>query len=190
MTDKNWEKTKTHYLSVVDSLDCPIDDKIIDVVVGLSILGIHTTASCEGHLDHGAAGPWVDVEADIDNNEIENQLEEIQTKIESCKSIDCGRRHEELYEQYHSLLSKLRHPNLKVQAKVIELLAKFYQNRNVSYDVQLHVSEIYGDGGSRIENQGVNIQEVRSKTEQKERLAAYQQEMDCFAVFLRKMAST
>lgn len=36
-----------------------LDPLIIPVVAGLNMLGIRTIQSCEGHLDHGFAYPWI-----------------------------------------------------------------------------------------------------------------------------------
>jgi hypothetical protein len=38
-----------------------VDAGIRDTVTALRLLGFRTTASCEGHVDHGRPGPWVDV---------------------------------------------------------------------------------------------------------------------------------
>jgi hypothetical protein len=46
---------------LVDKLGNPIDKNIKQVVVALRYSGFNTTASCEGHLDHGFPYPWVDI---------------------------------------------------------------------------------------------------------------------------------
>ncbi len=47
-----------------DRLGYPIDPGIKGLVVMLKAFGLSTTASCEGHLDHGSPYPWVDVGVD------------------------------------------------------------------------------------------------------------------------------
>jgi hypothetical protein len=47
---------------VVDKLGQPIDEGIFETVVVLNLPGIHTLASCEGHLEYGAYAPWVDIQ--------------------------------------------------------------------------------------------------------------------------------
>lgn len=44
----------------VDGLGRPIDKGIRETIVFLWALGFRTSASCEGHLDHGFPYPWVD----------------------------------------------------------------------------------------------------------------------------------
>jgi hypothetical protein len=51
----------------VDGMGKRIDIGIMGVVLYLNLHGVSTTASCEGHLDHGHPYPWVWVpEADMD----------------------------------------------------------------------------------------------------------------------------
>ncbi len=47
-----------------DALDEPVDPKIKKLVVALINAGFETSASCEGHLDHGCPYPWVDIKCD------------------------------------------------------------------------------------------------------------------------------
>src|SRR6266511_1734638 len=54
-----WNMTKTDVLRMVDKLGRPLDDEIVDTVVALQMLGIHTTASCSGHIDRVTGGPYV-----------------------------------------------------------------------------------------------------------------------------------
>lgn len=42
-----------------DRLGTPVDPGIFETVVALNLLGLPTFQSCEGHLDHGSAYPWV-----------------------------------------------------------------------------------------------------------------------------------
>jgi hypothetical protein len=59
-----WDESVEKFRKVTDRLGCPIDAGIFDTVVALNILGVHTTMSCEGHLDHGLAYPWIDTPID------------------------------------------------------------------------------------------------------------------------------
>lgn len=54
-----WDEMSNEVSHWVDELGYPIDTEIKDTVVALNLLGIETTASCEGHLDHGFAFPSV-----------------------------------------------------------------------------------------------------------------------------------
>jgi len=60
MKIRQWDETAEKFRKVKDKLGCPIDEGIFETVVALNILGITTTMSCEGHLDHGLPYPWVD----------------------------------------------------------------------------------------------------------------------------------
>ena len=61
-----WQETEQRFQSVTDRLGNSIDEGIFETVVGLNILGITTTLSCEGHLDWGVPYPWVNFEANQD----------------------------------------------------------------------------------------------------------------------------
>lgn len=44
-----------------DTTNPSIDAGIIDVVAALNAIGLTTVASCEGHLNHGEAYPWITI---------------------------------------------------------------------------------------------------------------------------------
>jgi hypothetical protein len=46
-----------------DRLGSPLDQGIRETVTYLNLLGIHTTQSCHGHLDHGCFYPWIMAES-------------------------------------------------------------------------------------------------------------------------------
>lgn len=56
-----WDELTEIFSHVTDRIGRSIDKGIFDTVVALNALGIATSASCEGHLDHGLPYPWVDV---------------------------------------------------------------------------------------------------------------------------------
>ena len=58
-----WKDLYKYFSHVIDGIGTPIDAGIIDVVVGLNAVGVNTQASCEGHLDHGNAHPWIRIGA-------------------------------------------------------------------------------------------------------------------------------
>jgi hypothetical protein len=57
---------RTDLEKIVDGLGLGIDVKIMDLVVAVNQY-ITTTASCEGHYDHGLKVPWIDVYNKEDN---------------------------------------------------------------------------------------------------------------------------
>src|SRR5260370_29918875 len=58
---QRWDELAKKFSRTTDRLGMPIDAGIFETVVVLNALGIHTMASCEGHLDHGLPCPWVDI---------------------------------------------------------------------------------------------------------------------------------
>lgn len=57
----SWQEAYTAVSRFTDRLGLPVDSGIFETVVLLNLLGFRTSQSCEGHLDHGAIYPWVDV---------------------------------------------------------------------------------------------------------------------------------
>jgi hypothetical protein len=47
---------------ITDALGMPIDEGIKEAVIMFNAVGLYTSSSCEGHLDHGFPAPWIDVE--------------------------------------------------------------------------------------------------------------------------------
>ncbi|HWS85052.1 MAG TPA: hypothetical protein VN207_12430 [Ktedonobacteraceae bacterium] len=60
--DQVWQQTFEQVALTTDALGKRIDIGIMGLVLALNAYGIKTTASCEGHLDHGNPYPWVWVE--------------------------------------------------------------------------------------------------------------------------------
>ncbi|MGH7490507.1 MAG: hypothetical protein ACREMY_33585, partial [bacterium] len=59
----SWEAKRREADHIVDALGLGIDEGIKEAVVAFNLLGLNTTASCEGHTDHGLLTPWIDVAA-------------------------------------------------------------------------------------------------------------------------------
>ena len=57
----SWQEGCATVEHFTDKLGTPIDPGIFETVVVLNLLGFRTFQSCEGHLDHGCAYPWVTV---------------------------------------------------------------------------------------------------------------------------------
>ncbi len=60
--EQAWKHFADQLGNVTDRLGKPIDSGIFDTVVALNLFNIHTTQSCEGHLDGGIAAPWVEMQ--------------------------------------------------------------------------------------------------------------------------------
>jgi hypothetical protein len=57
----SWQEGCAAVEQFTDRLGATIDEGIFETVVVFNLLGFRTFQSCEGHLDHGAPYPWVDV---------------------------------------------------------------------------------------------------------------------------------
>src|SRR5260370_15805017 len=55
----SWQEAQAQVSAFTDRLGTPIDAGILETVVVLNLLGLQTFQSCEGHLTHGLAYPWV-----------------------------------------------------------------------------------------------------------------------------------
>lgn len=151
----------------VDKLDEKIDEGIKESIVMLGAFDINTTASCEGHIDHGIGGPYIDIEAK-DVQELNKRLEEIS-----------GNKKEE-----EKIVSDIEKKNLEERKKLMPFLDEFYKDRNVPYSDRL-VVQSKARGWSRIESQGVDLQVIETNDIKKENLSRYQKEMQEFTKFLK-----
>src|SRR5260370_12997633 len=59
--EQQWQLMANHFAHVTDKLGKGIDTGIMDTVIVLNLLSIHTSQSCEGHLEWGTGSPWVDI---------------------------------------------------------------------------------------------------------------------------------
>jgi hypothetical protein len=198
MKKNNLKFIKLKYVNGRAICDCDDDDfdeetigveaGIFEIVFQLNKLGIYTDSSCEGHLDHGVAGPWVNIGVNTDVYQWEKQLrqlENVQKKLRQQPNGIKTPEYKKIDQKYWRLLRRTRKIYLPSQTKLLSLLADFYQNRPIDFDVQLHATEIFHYGGCRLESQGVNIQEIRPLTERKRKLKQYQAEMIAFGEYLK-----
>src|SRR5579875_1408348 len=58
-TSASWQQACDALAQLTDAPGTPIDPGIVETVVLLILLGFPTVQSCEGHLDHSTAYPWV-----------------------------------------------------------------------------------------------------------------------------------
>jgi hypothetical protein len=95
---------------MADALVKPVDILIRPTVVALRALGFRTTASCDGHLDHGLKAPWVDIGTPPSNLRV------------ALKAA--GEGSPEAFK-LKSEMKRLRHDNLEMQQRLIDLLTIF-----------------------------------------------------------------
>ncbi len=85
-----------------------------------------------------------------------------------------------LYQEIQQLYREIKRPQLEELQKVMQLLAEFYQMRQVAYDRLLTIQ------GNRMASQGSQCQEIVLSEERSQKLLEYQAEMRAFTVFLKK----
>ena len=66
--EKHWARLK----SKADRFGNKIETGIKESVIALWALGFKTSASCQGHLDHGRLAPWIDIGEKIPKRSLEN----------------------------------------------------------------------------------------------------------------------
>jgi hypothetical protein len=166
---KRWKQTESKINCITDRQGLGIDSEITESIVALQTLGFTTTASCQGHLDHVNAAPWVNIG--------ENVSRELLIKKRELKGL--------LEENDAAKIRFITKKNLKEQIRLMKLLDEFYRKREVSYDVRLVLNrfDIYGD--ATLESTGERFQVIRSKAEQKEKFTQYRNEMKAFTDFLK-----
>jgi len=180
--EQAWKQCADRLGHMTDKLGKPIDPGIFNTVVALNLFAIHTTQSCEGHLDHGIAAPWVELQIPETNEHktLRMNTHQLADRIEALEHEE--RPDEELaplYQELHRLKREMRRPQLEELQKVMHLLAEFYQNKPVTYDRLLTIR------GNRIETQGTQFQEIIAPEERRQKLLEYQAEMQTFTAFLK-----
>lgn len=167
---------------MVDRLGMPVDPGIRGVVVALNSCGIYTTASCEGHLERGLAYPWVDIET----------REAAPLAAQSAQKLRAAQRalpDSVLYTRLIEEAERIEHDAKRLvwQAvpRLTRLLEQFYQSRPLDYERHLILDTRRWAGSIRLQSQGAEFQDVLDAATQAARLAAFREEMDAFAAFLK-----
>ena len=183
--ERRYREMQATVARMTDKLGLPVDAGIVETVVLLNLFGIPTSASCEGHLEHGTGAPWVDIEA----TGVFAQME-VATRLfqqATLRKQELGRVTEEvlqLFEWAHSARLELKRAHVRVRQRLFALLIDFYAQRSSPFDQHLIVQS-RPDGKSRLESQGADMQEVLEPSEREQKLRAYQREMQSFTAFLR-----
>lgn len=167
---RRWDEAAERVEQIVDRLGQHLDDGIKEGVIALNVHEINTTGSCEGHLDRGAAAPWIDIQAKISKEE-EARYREL---------LDGG---EPSREEFRELRGIIELRNLEEQRKLIPHLDDFYKDRDAPFDRRLILEN---PALGRLESQGARFQKLEEEKTKKERLEEYQAEMNAFAAFLKE----
>lgn len=186
LKEQKWQKIEKDAERIIDSLHKRIDPKIKFAVVSLKANGLGTIASCEGHLNRGLPYPWVDVESQLAEQLLGDRLyNELKIK---------GREHR-LSKSEKELKDKMiqaqKAENEKAYKRLLELLGKFYSQKNLTHEVKLGI-EKFPWNRSRLQPEGMpnwhqrqTKKEEWSQEEKIKNLELYRKEMDRFAQFLK-----
>ncbi len=163
------------------------DPEVRETVVALNLLGINTTASCEGHMTHGESAAWIDVA--IENTEsfanLNKQADELSEQAEhALMGLDNDHHAHVLMAEYEVVKDLVLKKNLQETVDLAKLLEEFYENRTVNFRVRLVIS-IYGRGTGRLISQGGIYQKAFDEETQEEYMQEYLEEMKSFGAFLK-----
>ena len=179
-----WQEVADYVAQLKDPVGNPMDPGIIEAVVALNLLGVTTTGSCEGHLDHGLAAPWIDFHTPGTGatrrkvNEITVRLQQAEEQHAPQKTID------DLTREYFLLAAEAEKDSFYGPWIVEQALIAFYHNKHVEHDRQIFIhSDSFGI--SRLQSHGIDYQSLQTPPQRAANLAAYQREMQNFATFLK-----
>jgi 3-mercaptopyruvate sulfurtransferase SseA len=85
------EEIRKSVEEIRDALGLPVDEKIKEAVIMCNAIGLTTSASCEGHIDHGIPVPWIEIAAPNEPEEKYVGQKEIFEKVAKKYGIE-GRR--------------------------------------------------------------------------------------------------
>lgn len=195
--EKYWDQIKSEVDRICDRLGKKIDPEIKESVIALQALNFKTSASCQGHLNHGLAAPWIDIGESKPKRSLEKRSIKEQTLLQIKRLL---RKLSPLLDKFHKGLAidlflprknkkqikVMTEKNLKGQMRLMELLDEFYKDREISSDIRLILRPRGGYGKAWLTSRGARFQEIRSQKEREEKLKQYQQEMNAFTNFLKK----
>lgn len=212
---KEWSILVKKVKKLEDALGMPIDKRITKLVTALIANGFTTYGSCEGHTNHSMGAPWVEIGAP--GEPIERFVGENDALTQSAKDFGFdleidkirGMKDRDLFVKIWESaqlkcrnnpetrdFKKWRRETKKLHKKMEIILDSFYENRNKSNKVVEIKIILFSCGRFRIFSGGKNWMKddfmlVKfCKTGHGARLKTYQNEMNCFAEFLKNLYLT
>jgi hypothetical protein len=198
-----WENKIKEVENSSDYLGHEIDERIKEIIAAFNLVELPTSASCEGHIDHGISAPWVEISAPDQPEERYVGEKEIFKKIAEKRGVSLNDAKRGINKEAWAEALKessladetqeykqWREKNKELADKVSEALKLFYENRNVSDDSKLQILQ-GGEGEFRIWNGGEDYRPVpknltdEQKSELAQRINKYQKEFKDFAGFLK-----
>lgn len=167
--EHEWQEVGERVAHLVDKLGRGIDPHIVDTVIALNALGIETSQSCEGHLDHGRPYPWITFDV----------REAAHVFLQSGEA-----NRQKTYQEAQALKRQAETIQGYEQGKIVNLLTTFYAHREVGYYRSLIVYP-RNPGTLILESQGAMCLIGEPADRQKVGLVMLQDEMQSFADFLK-----
>lgn len=189
-----------------DRLGQKIDSGIKETVVYLQALGFNTTASCEGHIEHGLPWPWVDIAAENEPSERWVGQEQAFRNAAAKHNINLERlKHCEPEALYWEVIKNVVNNseaddhkkwsvrNKKLATRLQRYLDEFYRSREVGPTLKLRIEK-----GNQIASRLQSFEEKDGNFEEYKDLAspmrkaeaklleAKKKEMKAFTYFLKK----
>ncbi len=175
-----WRQKLIEMEHIRDGMGKGLDPHIKETVAVLQLLGLHTQQSCQGHIDHGVAAPWIDIQSPDSRlqdfyriyGELSHTADELEDGSEEAYAV---------HDEMNAVSKKIDRIEALEYKKLIPYLEAFYQGRSVSYEHRLILSPT-----GRLTCQGAFLQPAEKKEPQAARLKAYQEEMLAFTQFLKQ----
>jgi hypothetical protein len=165
---KVWRSALMQTRRITDKLGMPVDKEVVETVAILRLMGFHTSASCGGHVRRITGGPYV-------------MFDSPKADVYAQKCRDISEPTSPLFKQFYK---KARLENLKEQAQLFALLAKFYASRSVPFSQRLTLRTV-GYSTGRLECQGASMAEIAHLSERKKILEDDRNEFRDFTEFLK-----
>jgi hypothetical protein len=183
-----WDEVRYSMAKVTDKLGMPIDQGIFETVVAFNVLGINTSMSCEGHLDHGRAAPWIRFQTQ-EMNPVQAQAKEAVQYLQRAKEEHAPAK--EIEKLTHEMFRLSREAGItcfQEPKRIMDYLEIFYRDRLVPYDRQLML-KVDSFGTSMLTVHGEPFQFLHSSEIRQQKLLAYQEEMRTFTAYLKQIYS-
>ncbi len=208
---KSFEEALDETNQLADRLGLGIDDGIKETVAALRMHGFDTTGSCEGHLDHGLAYPWIDIGlspgyVDVDQpddpevTELVCSLQELGAKHKNyhlfINAYD-AKKDRRFYFDAHSQDGKYRtdgevkdagaliRQNATTRQRIVALLEQYYRGHSAPTSTRIHPNPMGIYGAFRLNSVDASFTKSMAPGEKAAALGTYQAEMRCLGEWLK-----
>ncbi len=168
VSKRQWQQQLVNLGKTTDGLGLGIDPGIIELVAGLNLIGVNTTASCEGHLDWGLPYPWIDIEG-IGAFELNEKMQKVKADSNDHKA----------------LITQLIKINSVEVKKLFEILEEYNNQKSHTYR-RILIIVPFGWGSGRFQPVGGVLAEISNKTEQAKQLEIFRNEIKQFSRFIKQ----